>query len=343
MKSTSVMDNTSLKKEFYDSQKGNEKLDVEGRTYTGRMVIPNSAELSSQHNIGSGQHFQVPFITKVRKFFPAQMKLMTPTSAVKEREEYRKFCKKYTNRIALYHLQVVSDTNLNNTQVEFVEEVQRISETPFFLGYDKGYMEPAKEYITRQLAYKHDMPQKIILPVLDLNDNNAKELIQKSQNIVKEGFKACVVIYRGDTTGWHAVMPLLKDAKIYVFCLGVNPRYSKSKGLEASSLTVPFMYGANSVCHGYSWVIPDDIPPAKFIDESWYYILDKKRQTSDPAKDYEHSRVEAIETTNDSCKSVLGDKSISEIVIAIPGFRHMAEKIGILDKGRMKNKSLLEF
>lgn len=321
--------NPELQNLFVTAQ-GNEELRVAGKTYTGRIVIPNDQELTYLKGADFGQYLKTPFAVRVRQFGNYDLMTLRPGIAKKERDDFQGICNAHKNHKFLFHYQFPNGVLLTGEQVAVMHDSQEIDETPFFLAYTafNWSLEVAKAQLRKQVE-RHT--NKIVLPVFDLDVKDLKSLAERALYVVEVGFKHCVVICRGyKNMAWSILMPILKRAGIFVFVLGVQPRMTRDDK-KATLLAYPFLYGANCVSHGLSWWKGQ--AAIQFLGKDWIYRQNSALESGDRQLDYAVSRIQAIETANESCMQELQGRTPIELVQTIEGFRYFGERMGMLYEG----------
>ncbi|MBU0894566.1 MAG: hypothetical protein KKF48_02930 [Nanoarchaeota archaeon] len=251
-----------------------------------QFVIPNSQEidLSVQCN---RQISNMPYAVKCFKFTTRNTDKFNIIGAREQRDGYREICKKYPRSKFLLHIQVKEGTEFTTSQMNFIENVQNIQETPFFCSYEKSFRQTAREFEEQILEAKEKYPKKEIVPAVEVYTefNAEKVAIMK-----KHGIKKCVIIYRNyqiHEFSWMELMGALDTADISRFVFGVTPRYRRKN--KATILLAPLRFGANYVAHGLPW--SGGKGQVYILGNSWIYNVTQNST-------YPASRVQALNKVN---------------------------------------------
>lgn len=99
-----------------------------------QFVIPNTQEIDLSRKCGR-QISVMPYSVKSFKFDKRNLNKFNSSGVSERKEGYRTICNLYPKSDFLLHIQVKERTEFTNSQMKFIEEVQDISETPFFCVY----------------------------------------------------------------------------------------------------------------------------------------------------------------------------------------------------------------
>ncbi len=215
-----------------------------------QLVIPNTQEIDLSIKCGR-QISTMPYAIKSFKFTKQNLGKFNLAGAMEQKEGYRDICKKYPQSEFLLHIQVKEGTQFTSSQMDFIENVQDIIETPFFCVYEKSFKQTAKDFENQILRAKEKHSDKEIVPAVEVYTefSDDKVAIMKKHDV-----KKCVIIYRNyqrHEFSWSELMWALDTANISRFVLGITPRYRRKN--KATILLTPLRYGANYVAHGLPW------------------------------------------------------------------------------------------
>jgi len=249
-------------------------------------VIPNSQEISLSREC-SRQISVMPYAVKSFKFDNRNISKFNSSGAIVEKEGYKIICNLYPKSDFLLHIQVKEGTEFTSSQMNFIEEVQNISETSFFCSYEKSFKQTAEDFRKQISEAKKKHSDKEIVPAVDVYTEFDKDKIK----IMKEfDIKKCIIIYRNYQKydlEWKRIMGLLDVAGISRFVLGVTPRYRRKN--KASTLLAPLRFGANYVAHGLPW--SGGKGNVYVLGNNWIYDITQNST-------YPASRVQALNKSN---------------------------------------------
>jgi len=251
-----------------------------------QFVIPNSQEIDLSQKCNR-QITTMPYAVKSFKFTKQNLNKFNFTGAIEQKEGYRDVCKKYPDSEFLLHIQVKEGTQFTSSQMDFIENVQDIPESPFFCVYEESFKQTAKDLENQILKAKQKYPKKEIVPAIEVYTEFSDDKVAVMK---KHGIKKCIVIYRNyqkHEFSWMELMWALDTANISRFVFGVTPRYRRKN--KASILLAPLRFGANYVAHGLPW--SGGKGQVYVLGNNWVYNVTQNST-------YPASRVQALNKVN---------------------------------------------
>ncbi|MBT4165792.1 hypothetical protein HOE04_02020 [archaeon] len=252
---------------------------------SNQFVIPNSQEIDLS-KVCNQKIITMPFAVKGFKFSSRNMNKFNSSNVSEQRQGYKELCNLYPNSKFLLHIQVKEKTEFTDEQIEFIEKVQEIEQSPFFCVYEKSYKQSEKELKSQLIEARKKYPDKEIVPAVEIYTRYNAEKV----NVMSElNIKKCIVIYRNYIKyeeEWKELMGLLDTMEISRFVFGVNPRMRRKN--RASVLLAPLRYGANYVCHGLPW---SGGKGNVYLLDNWVYKVTQRAT-------YPISRVDALNKVN---------------------------------------------
>lgn len=264
-----------------------------------QFIIPNSQEIDFSRDSGH-QISVMPYAVKSFKFNKRNLNEFAPAGVSARKSGYSDICKLYPNSEFLLHIQVKEGTEFTNLQMQFIEDVQNIPETPFFCVYEQSYKNSEKELDKQITDAKKKHSDKEIVPVIEVftEFNVEKVKVMKAHGIHK-----CIVIYRNyirHDENWKTLMGLLDVADIFRFVLGVTPRMRRKN--KTTTLLAPLRFGANYVAHGLPW---SGGKGSVYLLGTWTYGVTQNAT-------YPSSRIQALNKANTLTTSI-GNLTIQQI------------------------------
>ncbi len=251
-----------------------------------QFIIPNTQEIDLSRKCGR-QISVMPYAVKSFKFDKRNMNKFNSSGVSEMKEGYRTICNLYPNSNFLLHIQVKERTKFTPSQMRFIEEVQDISETPFFCVYEKSFKQSANDFRQQISEAKKKHSDKEIIPAVEVYTESDKNKIKIMKYF---GIKKCIIIYRNYKKydlEWKRLMGLLDVAEISRFVLGVTPRYRRKN--KASILLAPLRFGANYVAHGLPW--SGGKGSVYVLGNNWIYNVTQNST-------YPASRIQALNKSN---------------------------------------------
>jgi hypothetical protein len=297
------------------------------------IIVPNNEELAFMEEMGQTIPFNIPIAVGIQRFTVEEMSLL-----VLQKDEIKKtfenVCDTYREHEFIFYSQFREGYRLTPLQSKSIEEIQKTDKTRFMLSYEPYTSQNSKKFIQQLNELSERNEGKIIIPLLDPAEKDLMNLSAKAHLVTKHDYKICGVFSRHyNYRGWNRIMPILKEANVYVIVLGVYPRYTvRNKDNEYSLLVPPLLLEANAVCHGLAW--SGGRSKSRFLQDDWIYHYDDTVPSS--KHNYRVSRVGAIIQANIFCKEQLSDNDPLSLIQTVDGFRYFAKEMGISDKGGLK-------
>ncbi|MFH1333197.1 MAG: hypothetical protein ABIH53_03105 [archaeon] len=312
--------------------------------FLNRMVIPNDQEVKYAQTSGQIISYNSPLSIKVRKIPEKNLKDLNKSKINDEQVNLLSTIQKYKEYKFIPLFQFKEAIILNAEILDTIEKIQQISETEFITFYPLSLQEPAKEYAHRLIEFKKRNGSKTTIPILDPAEKNLENLAKKAYAITTSGSKICIVNYRHYSSkkdGWQTVMPILKEAGVYVICTGVLPRKTKNRHCL---LGAPFIHGVNAVCHALPW--SGGKASFEFLEPNWTYIpfeessdgiakydgksrIEIMAKAKSNNKKYSFMRADIIKQANEFCK-VLDREDLLVAVSSIEGLRYFAKRARLI-------------
>lgn len=236
-----------------------------------RQVLPNDFEFKKRDSINNKDikiSLPVDEAVKIRNFTHSEIRNLDAIK-ITERDDFKDFCNKNLDFIGIFHAQFEKGQVLDDKQLSALDFMQDIKETDRRLIYQKQARISLKDFIARLTNFVSNNPNKVNIPVLDLDAKEVYELEilrQKVMWLIENGFKKVIVVYRGRQEyekAWYFSMPRLsKYMEAYVFEIPLTEG-------KFSPLFYAFYMGANKACHKINLAVGSNKKPIGFLERTW--------------------------------------------------------------------------
>lgn len=284
-------------------------LTVVQQTTFQRIILPNDMELSFAKKCGHSIS-QLPFAVKSLKFTSKNRVLMHPSSVAAQQLGYKTICTTFSMSKFLLHIQVPEGSTYTKSELQFIDGIQQIGDTPFFCAYESSFNDSAADFQSRIEQAIKDNSGKEIVPVIEVYTQHADDKVRIMKQLQ---IKKCAVIYRNykkHELAWNELLSALYESKLFSLVLGVTPRMRRTN--KASILVAPLRFGANAVAHGIPW---SGGKGAVMLLDNWIYTspiqassgsniynglsrLQVQQNSQNNRFKYEFSRVDALNEAN---------------------------------------------
>lgn len=298
------------------------------------IVVPTDEELAFMQENGKPLPNDIPIAVRVQKFSVSDMSLLTVEKDL-SKLRFENICKNYPQYEFIFYFQFKEGYKLTSAQLTATEEIQNINKTKFRVCYEPYTAQNSKKFMELLDDFAKRNVNKIVIPLLDAGEKDLSNLTAKALYVVKQDYKICGVISRHHLRkGWKLIMPILKEAGIFVIVLGVYPRYTfRNEKNEYSLLVPPLLLGANVVSHGMAW--SGGPSKTRFLQNDWIYHYAPEMPSS--TKNYRLSRAEAVISANNFCKQQLSSNNPLSLISYVEGFSYFADEMGISNVRRLKD------
>lgn len=321
----------------YALQKEKVKIGISGSKFYFEpppypIVAPNDEELDFIR-LRTQETCRTPLAIRIRKFRRFELAGIRNQIVDFEKQRFRNICTNYPKYEFLFYFQFPRGYRITINQAKNLEDMQKIDEAHFIISYESNTSQHFNIFNQQLEEFRDRNKDRIVVPLLDPGVKDTTNLAAKATAVVRQGCKVCGVISRHYLErGWNRIMPILKEAGVYVIVFGVNPRFTRrGEDDEYCLLVPPLLFGADVVSHGLPW--SGGPSKLRFLKSDWIYHRD---MSGDNRLNYELSKARAIFTSNQSCETDLSGKEPLTVAQIKEGFRYFASDMGLLDKRRIQ-------
>jgi len=206
-------------------QKQIEVKTEQGINLSQKIIMPTHRELlkSKQYNLPIIS--LSPFAVFVKKMASTQRHSWTGNINV-DKQAIQDICKDFSSYDFLINFQFKKQTDFNQSEMDYLEQVQQIPELSYICMNEKSVNQTAQEFEQQLKVWKLRNAGKFIVPVIESSTN---EKVKKIAVMKREGIKRCAVIFRSfitedDRADLSRILANVRVAKIYSMVFGVNPK-----------------------------------------------------------------------------------------------------------------------
>jgi len=251
-------------------QKQIEVKTEQGINLSQRIIMPTHRELlkSKQYNLPIVS--LSPFAVFVKKMASTQRHNWIGNINV-DKQAIQDICKDFGSYDFLINFQFKKQTDFNQNETDYFEQVQQIPELSYICMNEKSVNQTTQEFEQQLKGWKLRNAEKFVVPVIESATN---EKVKKIAIMKREDIKRCAVIFRSfiteeDRANLSRILANLRIAKIYSIVFGVNPKkWSKT---AVSMYLPPLQFEANAISSWIAW--GGAKVPLELLCSDWIYRL----------------------------------------------------------------------